>query len=246
MYNQQMHTAAAATTGTGIVMDDSGRVPATFSAAAADDDDANVRALPAAKQGLTAWRMHWADIRDAATHDKHHHPSVDLDSIPSAVTERTCCHGNVNVRTVKECGFAGLNSCFVVAGSDCGCLYVWDSATGELLTVVKADSRILNTCQAHPTHPFLVATSGIDNDVRLVSHQAVCGDVCATTEFAADAADVVPGVPPRVGHVLTAAERDQAVHAAKQRLGSSRSANAVALASLMRLLREAQRLRSER
>lgn len=55
---------------------------------------------------------------------------------------------------------------FIVAGSDDGLFFIWDKKTENNLLILKGDSSIVNCLQPHPSE-FLLATSGIDNEVKL-------------------------------------------------------------------------------
>ncbi|XP_050522625.1 DDB1- and CUL4-associated factor 6-like isoform X2 [Daktulosphaira vitifoliae] len=75
--------------------------------------------------------------------------------------------GHRNSRTmIKEAVFWGNN--FVMAGSDCGHVFVWDRYTCEIVMLLLADSHVVNCIQPHPSLPLL-ATSGIDHNVKLWS-----------------------------------------------------------------------------
>lgn len=65
---------------------------------------------------------------------------------------------------IKEATFWGSN--YVMSGSDCGHVFVWDRHTAELQMLLQADQHVVNCLQPHPTFPIL-ATSGIDHDVKL-------------------------------------------------------------------------------
>lgn len=67
---------------------------------------------------------------------------------------------------IKEAVFWG-NS-FIMAGSDCGHVFVWDRYTCEVVMLLLADSHVVNCIQPHPSLPLL-ATSGIDHNVKLWS-----------------------------------------------------------------------------
>ncbi|CAG0919918.1 unnamed protein product, partial [Notodromas monacha] len=72
--------------------------------------------------------------------------------------------GHRNARTmIKEACFWG--SKFVMSGSDCGHIFVWDKGTGEHVMMLEADRRVVNCVQPHPTLPMF-ASSGIDYDVK--------------------------------------------------------------------------------
>lgn len=55
---------------------------------------------------------------------------------------------------------------FIVAGSDDGFFFIWDKYTENNILVLKGDSSIVNCVQPHPSE-FMLATSGIDNEVKL-------------------------------------------------------------------------------
>lgn len=73
--------------------------------------------------------------------------------------------GHRNARTmIKETCFWGEN--FVMSGSDCGHVFVWNRNTAKLEMLFQADNHVVNCLQPHPNLPYL-ATSGIDYDVKL-------------------------------------------------------------------------------
>ncbi|XP_045462965.1 DDB1- and CUL4-associated factor 6-like isoform X2 [Harmonia axyridis] len=73
--------------------------------------------------------------------------------------------GHRNARTmIKEAAFWGNK--YVMSGSDCGHIFVWEKDTGELKMIMQGDHHVVNCLQPHPTLPLL-ATSGIDHDVKL-------------------------------------------------------------------------------
>lgn len=73
--------------------------------------------------------------------------------------------GHRNARTmIKEATFWGKD--FVMSGSDCGHVFIWNRKTGELVMLLEADSHVVNCLQPHPTLPYLI-TSGIDHDIKL-------------------------------------------------------------------------------
>ncbi|PAV84313.1 hypothetical protein WR25_16886 [Diploscapter pachys] len=75
--------------------------------------------------------------------------------------------GHRNYQTdIKEANFFGSKNQYIVAGSDCGSMILWDRATGVIRGVWKADENIVNIVQPHPTQVML-ATSGIDDEIRL-------------------------------------------------------------------------------
>ncbi|XP_054887598.1 DDB1- and CUL4-associated factor 6 isoform X4 [Poeciliopsis prolifica] len=75
--------------------------------------------------------------------------------------------GHRNSRTmIKESCFWGNN--FVMSGSDCGHIFIWDRHTAEHLMLLEADNHVVNCLQPHPYDPIL-ASSGIDYDVKIWS-----------------------------------------------------------------------------
>ncbi|CAL8400621.1 unnamed protein product [Boreogadus saida] len=90
----------------------------------------------------------------------------------------TVFRGHRNSRTLtKEACFWGDR--FVLSGSDCGHVFVWDRKGegplggerpygAELVMLLEADQHVVNCLQPHPYEPML-ATSGIDNNIKLWS-----------------------------------------------------------------------------
>ncbi|XP_032536260.1 DDB1- and CUL4-associated factor 6 isoform X7 [Chiroxiphia lanceolata] len=75
--------------------------------------------------------------------------------------------GHRNSRTmIKEANFWG--SSFVMSGSDCGHIFIWDRHTAEHLMLLEADNHVVNCLQPHPFDPIL-ASSGIDYDIKIWS-----------------------------------------------------------------------------
>ncbi|GAB1285642.1 DDB1- and CUL4-associated factor 6 [Apodemus speciosus] len=67
---------------------------------------------------------------------------------------------------IKEANFWGAN--FVMSGSDCGHIFIWDRHTAEHLMLLEADNHVVNCLQPHPFDPIL-ASSGIDYDIKIWS-----------------------------------------------------------------------------
>ncbi|VDP18912.1 unnamed protein product [Echinostoma caproni] len=57
---------------------------------------------------------------------------------------------------------------YIVAGSDCGSMFIWDRYTTNTVRILEADSSTVNCVQPHPSI-CLLASSGIDSVVRLWS-----------------------------------------------------------------------------
>ncbi|KAL8625325.1 hypothetical protein ACOMHN_044468 [Nucella lapillus] len=76
-------------------------------------------------------------------------------------------YGHRNNATVKGVNFFGPRSEFVVSGSDCGHIFLWDKETeGVVQFLVGDDKGVVNVLEPHPFSPIL-ATSGLDNDVKI-------------------------------------------------------------------------------
>ncbi|ELU04921.1 hypothetical protein CAPTEDRAFT_219756 [Capitella teleta] len=67
-------------------------------------------------------------------------------------------------RNIKEAAFWGES--YIMSGSDCGHVFVWDRHSGKLVMLLEADKHVVNCIQPHPYDPIL-ATSGIDYDVKI-------------------------------------------------------------------------------
>ena len=56
---------------------------------------------------------------------------------------------------IKEACFLGQNDELVAAGSDDGNVFIYSTATGQPVRVLKADSDVANCVQVRPPHiPF--------------------------------------------------------------------------------------------
>lgn len=75
--------------------------------------------------------------------------------------------GHRNARTmIKESNFWGDK--FVLSGSDCGHVFIWDLDTAQVVMLLEADKHVVNCIQPHP-YNMMLATSGIDYDVKVWS-----------------------------------------------------------------------------
>ncbi|XP_028831346.1 DDB1- and CUL4-associated factor 8 isoform X2 [Denticeps clupeoides] len=75
--------------------------------------------------------------------------------------------GHRNNATVKGVNFYGPCSEFVVSGSDCGHIYIWDKKSARIVQFMEGDKGgVVNCLEPHPHLPGL-ATSGLDHDVKL-------------------------------------------------------------------------------
>lgn len=75
--------------------------------------------------------------------------------------------GHRNSATVKGVNFYGPNSEYVISGSDCGNIFIWDKETEGLVKLMPGDDNgVVNVLEPHPSMPVL-ATSGLDDEVKL-------------------------------------------------------------------------------
>ncbi|KAJ8316054.1 hypothetical protein KUTeg_006068 [Tegillarca granosa] len=80
--------------------------------------------------------------------------------------------GHRNNATVKGVNFYGPKSEFVVTGSDCGHIYLWDRESEAVVQFLEGDEGgVINVLEPHPFAPVL-ATSGLDHDVKIWSPTA--------------------------------------------------------------------------
>ncbi|XP_061189141.1 DDB1- and CUL4-associated factor 8-like [Saccostrea echinata] len=75
--------------------------------------------------------------------------------------------GHRNSATVKGVNFYGPHSEFVVSGSDCGHVFLWDRETESVVQFMEGDDcGVINVLEPHPFAPVM-ATSGLDHDVKI-------------------------------------------------------------------------------
>ncbi|ELU09524.1 hypothetical protein CAPTEDRAFT_156303 [Capitella teleta] len=75
--------------------------------------------------------------------------------------------GHRNNQTVKGVNFYGPHSEFIVSGSDCSNIFIWDKETENVVQYFHGDDGgVVNVLEPHPTCPIL-ATSGLDHDVKV-------------------------------------------------------------------------------
>jgi len=55
--------------------------------------------------------------------------------------------GHCNIETTKDVNFYGLQDEYVVSGSDCGHLFIWDRKTTELVNILEGDQEVVNVIQ---------------------------------------------------------------------------------------------------
>eukprot|EP00252_Welwitschia_mirabilis_P013670 TRINITY_DN3006_c0_g1_i3.p1 TRINITY_DN3006_c0_g1~~TRINITY_DN3006_c0_g1_i3.p1 ORF type:complete len:398 (+),score=60.75 TRINITY_DN3006_c0_g1_i3:258-1451(+) len=74
--------------------------------------------------------------------------------------------GHRNAKTVKGVSFFGLNTEYVVSGSDCGHIYIWKKKTGQLVHMMHGDKCVVNCLEPHP-YATILATSGIEKNIKI-------------------------------------------------------------------------------
>ncbi|XP_078037478.1 DDB1- and CUL4-associated factor 8 isoform X2 [Augochlora pura] len=75
--------------------------------------------------------------------------------------------GHTNIITVKGVSFFGPKSEFIISGSDCRDIFVWEKETEVIINSMRGNKRGVTNClESHPHIPVL-ATSGIRHDVKI-------------------------------------------------------------------------------
>uniref|UniRef100_A0A182MW73 Uncharacterized protein n=1 Tax=Anopheles culicifacies TaxID=139723 RepID=A0A182MW73_9DIPT len=75
--------------------------------------------------------------------------------------------GHSNVKTIKGVNFFGPHSEYVVSGSDCGSIYLWEKSSQTIVNWLRYNSsEIVNCLEPHPEFPIL-ASSGVDYDIKI-------------------------------------------------------------------------------
>ncbi|KAK8655080.1 hypothetical protein V6N13_107672 [Hibiscus sabdariffa] len=84
--------------------------------------------------------------------------------------------GPANYEKVKSVSFFGPKSKYVVSGSIYGCTFIWKKKGGELVRVMKADTRKVNFIEPHPhtTLPFKIITKLINSYTNLKELELSC------------------------------------------------------------------------
>lgn len=75
--------------------------------------------------------------------------------------------GHRNNATVKGVNFYGPRSEFIISGSDCSNVFLWEKESEKIVQYFTADDGgVVNVLEPHPHAPIL-ATSGLDHDVKV-------------------------------------------------------------------------------
>ncbi|KAF1948333.1 WD40 repeat-like protein [Byssothecium circinans] len=126
-----------------------------------DDEDVDEDGLSRSRSGRILWR---SDFDRSFLRQR---VESDVPCIPHTRVFR----GHCNIRTVKDVNYFGQQDEYVVSGSDCGHVFIWDRKTGDLVNILEGDGEIVNVVQGHPYEP-LMAVSGIDHTIKVFSPDA--------------------------------------------------------------------------
>ncbi|CAH8281800.1 unnamed protein product [Eruca vesicaria subsp. sativa] len=99
--------------------------------------------------------------------------------------------GHCNIGTdIKQASFLGQRGEYIACGSDDGRWFIWEKQTGRLMKVLVGDEAVVNCIQCHP-FDSVVATSGIDNTIKMWSPIASVPSIVAGGSAGPATANVV-------------------------------------------------------
>eukprot|EP00117_Sycon_ciliatum_P010150 scpid88606/ scgid12165/ DDB1- and CUL4-associated factor 8; WD repeat-containing protein 42A len=75
--------------------------------------------------------------------------------------------GHRNNDTIKGVNFFGPNSEYVVSGSDCGHVFIWEKSTEKVVQLLKADEVGAVNCLEPNPQCMALATSGLEHTVKV-------------------------------------------------------------------------------
>lgn len=109
----------------------------------------------------------------------------------AAIDMRQRFVGHCNIGTdIKQASFLGLGGKYVASGSDCGRWFIWEKRTGRLIKMLAGDETVVNCVQCHP-FDCVVATSGIDNTIKIWTPTASVPSIVAGGAAGPETADVL-------------------------------------------------------
>jgi len=76
--------------------------------------------------------------------------------------------GHRNSDTVKGVNFFGPNSEYIVSGSDCGHVFMWDKKTEQVINLMEGDEGVVNVLEPHPS-TCVLATAGLEHNIKVWS-----------------------------------------------------------------------------
>lgn len=103
-----------------------------------EESDSDGEGLQRTRSGRMLWRSDFGRRR----FQRH---KVECD-IPCAPHTRVYT-GHCNVKTVKDVNYFGLQDEYVVSGSDCGHVFIWDRKTAQLMNILEGDGEVVNVVQ---------------------------------------------------------------------------------------------------
>ncbi|KAI7749547.1 hypothetical protein M8C21_021914, partial [Ambrosia artemisiifolia] len=74
--------------------------------------------------------------------------------------------GHTNSLTAKGVSFFGPCSEYVMSGSDCGHIFIWNKKDGRIVRVIEGDGRVVNQVEPHPNIPVF-ASCGLEKNITL-------------------------------------------------------------------------------
>ncbi|KAL5777330.1 hypothetical protein ACOSP7_010256 [Xanthoceras sorbifolium] len=99
--------------------------------------------------------------------------------------------GHCNVGTdIKQASFLGQSGDYIASGSDDGRWFIWEKKTGRLIKMLLGDEAVVNCVQCHP-FDCVVATSGIDNTIKIWTPSAPVPSVVAGGAAGPETANVL-------------------------------------------------------
>lgn len=94
---------------------------------------------------------------------------------PGALTlcsDMLLSQGHRNNDTIKGVNFFGPRSEYVVSGSDCGHVFLWEKSTEKVVQLLEADRIGAVNCLEPNPQCMTLATSGLEHDVKIWSPRA--------------------------------------------------------------------------
>ncbi|KAL3514246.1 hypothetical protein ACH5RR_026963 [Cinchona calisaya] len=99
--------------------------------------------------------------------------------------------GHYNVGTdIKQASFLGQKGEYIASGSDDGRWFIWEKRTGRLVKMLHGDDTVVNCIQCHP-FDCVVATSGIDNTIKIWTPSASVPSIVAGGAAGPETSDVL-------------------------------------------------------
>ncbi len=74
-----------------------------------------------------------------------------MDGFPQHLNSILPHTSHLHLFQIKEANFWGED--FVMSGSDCGHVFIWDRYTAKLVMLLEGDRHVVNCIQPHPYYP---------------------------------------------------------------------------------------------